>query len=304
MSSRAPARLHDQAWIVLVTTMVLWGGNVVAGRLAVGEISPMALVCLRWVIACSLLTALSHRQIAADWPLLKPRMPLILVLGTIGFTVFNAMFYVASHMTNGVNLAIVQGATPVMVIVGNFLIFGVRVTAAQVVGLAMTMVGIAIIATHGTLSALLGLQFRSGDLLMLAADALYAAYTLGLRWRPQVSSLSFFTLMAYVACVTSLPLLAYEIATGTVLWPSAKGWAVLVYVALFPSFISQLLYMRGVQLIGASRAGLFMNLLPVFGSFMSVLFLGETFGVYHAVSLALVLGGIFIAERRVAPQAP
>lgn len=292
------ARLLDNAWLVLVTTMVLWGGNVVAGRLAVGEISPMALVSLRWVIACGLLTALSHRQIAADWPLLKGRLPLILVLGTIGFTVFNAMFYVASHLTGGINLAIIQGATPVMVILGNFLAFGVRVTPAQAIGLAVTLAGIAIVATHGSPAALFGLQFRSGDLLMLAADVLYAAYTLGLRWRPRGSSLSFFTLMAYMACATSLPLLSYEIATGTVQWPTPKGWLVLLYVALFPSFVSQLLYMRGVQLIGASRAGMFMNLLPVFGSLMAVLFLGEPFGLYHAAALGLVLGGIYVAERR------
>lgn len=292
------ARLYDRAWLLLLTTMVLWGGNVVAGRAAIGRISPMALVCLRWVIACSVLTLLSRRQIAAEWPLLKPRLPLILVLGTIGFTVFNAMFYVASHLTSGVNLAIIQGATPVMVIIGNFLAFGVRVSRAQLAGLIMTLVGIAVVATHGSLSALFALQFRSGDLLMLMADVLYAAYTLGLRWRPPGSSMAFFTLMAYTACATSVPLLGWEIAAGMVLWPTLEGWVVLLYVALFPSVVSQLLYMRGVQLIGASRAGLFMNLLPVFGSCMAVLFLGEPFGPYHAAALALVLGGIWIAERR------
>jgi drug/metabolite transporter (DMT)-like permease len=289
-------RLSSTAWLLLSLTMLMWGGNVVAGRLAVGEISPMALTCLRWVIACSLLTVLSHRRLAADWAAVRPRWPLFAAAGFLGFTGFNALFYVAGHLTSGVNISIIQGSVPVLVLAGNLAFFGTRASGAQLVGLMLTVAGIATVATHGDLSALARLQTNLGDLLMLVASLFYALYTLSLKRRPAVSALGFFTLMAYVSCLTSLPLLGYEIATGTVLWPTPKGFAVLIYVALFPSFVSQLLYLRGVQLIGPARAGLFVNLLPVMGALLSVLIVGEPFGAYHAVALGLVLAGIGCAE--------
>jgi drug/metabolite transporter (DMT)-like permease len=97
--------------------------------------------------------------------------------------------------------------------------------------------------------------------------------------------------------VTSLPLVAYEMAAGTVQWPTPKGWLIMLFIGLFPSFLAQLFFMRGVELIGPGRAGLFVNLVPVFGALMAVLILGEPFHLYHAAALVFVLGGIFIAER-------
>ena len=122
--------------------------------------------------------------------------------------------------------------------------------------------------------------------------------TLGLRLRPPVSGLAFFAAMAGAAVLTSLPLLAWEAATGALRWPTAKGWAVLAYVSLGPSLLAQILFMRGVELIGPGRAGVFANLVPIFGAFGAATLLGEAFAPYHAAALALVLGGIWLAERR------
>ena len=119
-----------------------------------------------------------------------------------------------------------------------------------------------------------------------------------LRPFPQVPGLAFFALMAVVAFLTSLPLLTYEIAVGQVQWPTFAGLLITLYVGLFPSLLSQIFFMRGVELIGPGRAGIFVNLVPVFGAFLAVLLLGEPFHLYHALALALVLGGIWLAEQR------
>jgi drug/metabolite transporter (DMT)-like permease len=89
----------------------------------------------------------------------------------------------------------------------------------------------------------------------------------------------------------------YEVYVGSVIWPSFKGWTITLYIALFPSFIAQIFFMRGVELIGPGRAGIFVNLVPVFASALAVVILSEAFHLYHGVALALVLGGIWIAER-------
>jgi drug/metabolite transporter (DMT)-like permease len=132
---------------------------------------------------------------------------------------------------------------------------------------------------------------------MIAACAFYSGYAVFLRLRPDVSGPTLFAAFAAAALLTSLPLVAYEIAAGIVQWPTPKGWLIMAFIGLFPSFLAQLFFMRGVELIGPGRAGLFVNLVPVFGAFMAVLILGEPFHLYHAAALVLVLGGIFIAER-------
>ena len=181
---------------------------------------------------------------------------------------------------------------------GALAVFGTRIRGLQLVGMAVTLLGVAIVATKGDIGTLLALAFNIGDVWMLIACALYAAYTLGLRNRPQVPGLAFFALMAGVAFLTSLPLLGYEIAVGQVQWPTLQGLLITLYVGLFPSLLSQIFFMRGVELIGPGRAGIFVNLVPVFGALLAVVLLGEPFHLYHALALALVLGGIWLAERR------
>lgn len=290
--------LFGQPYLLLALTTLFWGGNAVASRLAVGEISPMALTTLRWTIVIVISVAITRRELVAEWPVLRRSWRLILAMGAFGFTGFNALFYLGAHYTTAVNLTIIQGAIPVLVLCGALLFFGTRITALQILGMIVTLSGVALVATRGDVTTLLGLAFNPGDLLMLLATVLYAGYTLALRNRPKVSGLAFFASLACVAFFTSLPLLLYEIRTGTVLWPTMTGLMILLYVAVFPSLIAQLFFMRGVELIGPGRAGLFVNLVPIFGATLAVGILAEPFMLYHGAALVLVLGGIWLAERR------
>jgi len=286
-----------EAYLFLTFTMLCWAGNAVAGRYAVGEISPMALVAMRWLLVVLLLALFARRQIVRDWRAIRARWRFVFAMGALGFTAFNALFYQAAHTTTAINIGILQGAIPVFVLAGAFLFQRQRVTALQIAGMAVTLVGVVLVATGGDIAHLFELHFVPGDLLMVAACALYAGYTIMLKRKPAVSFLAFFAGVALAAFLSSLPLLALEAALGNLLWPSEIGWAVMVYAALFPSFVSQLSFMHGVQLIGAGRAGIFINLVPVFGSILAVVLLDEPFRLYHLAALALVLGGIALAER-------
>lgn len=258
----------------------------------------MALTCLRWTIVMSISLAITHREITTEWTLLRRNWPLIFAMGAFGFTGFNALLYVGAHYTTAVNLTIIQGSVPVLVLLGALLVFKTRITVLQILGMIVTLGGVALVATRGDVTALLGLALNPGDLLMLLACVLYASYTLALRNRPKVSGFVFFTALAAVAFVTSLPLMFYEIWMGTVLWPTPKGWMIVLYIALFPSLIAQLFFMRAVELIGPGRAGIFVNLVPVFGAILAVGILAEPFRLYHGAALLLVFGGIWLAEWR------
>jgi drug/metabolite transporter (DMT)-like permease len=293
----ANAQTSGRAYLLLTLTALCWAGNAILGRLAVGQVSPMALVSLRWLGALGLLVVFAHAQVRRDWPVIRARLLFVAAMGAIGFTIFNTLFYVAAHWTTAVNIGIIQGAVPVFVLIGAFAAYRTQVAGLQVAGVLVTMLGVATVASGGQLARLAGLALNFGDVLMIAACALYAGYTLGLSRRPQVSPLSLFTGMAAAAFVSSLPLALAEAALGRFQWPTSVGWIILGLVTLFPSFLAQISFIQGVALIGPSRAGVFVNLVPVFASILALLALKEPFELFHAVALCLVLGGIWLSER-------
>ena len=294
------AGLLRSAWsspiLLLVLTTLIWAGHSIVGRLAVGQIGPMTLTCLRWALALVPLIVAARPSLRRDWPALRARWPYVVAMGAFGYTIFNALFYLAAHRTSALNLSIIQGAMPALVLIGAHAFLGLRFTGLQATGAGVTMVGVAAIAAQGDPARLLSLSFNEGDVLMLIATVLYAGFTVALRERPTVSALSMLAGMAAAALTTSIPLMIWEIASGGFIWPTAVGFATLVYAAFGPSFASQLFFLRGVELIGPGRAGVFVNLVPVFGAIMAVALLGEPFAPYHVVALILVVGGIAIAQ--------
>ena len=298
MSAEAPdAGASGRAYLLLTLTALCWGANAVLGRLAVGGVSPTARVSQRWRGARGRRVAVAHAQLRRDGPAIRERLPFVAAMGAIGFTVFNALFYVAAHWTTAVNIGIIQGSIPVLVLIGAFAAYRTRVTRLQVTGVLVTMLGVAIVAFGGQLARLATLALNIGDVLMIAACVLYAGYTLGLSRRPPVSPLSLFTGIAAAAFVSSLPLALAEAALGRFQWPTPAGWVILGLVTLFPSFVAQISFIQGVALIGPSRAGVFVNLVPVFASILALLVLGEPFEPFHGLALGLVLGGIWLSER-------
>lgn len=290
-------RAWANAYLLMVLTTLMWGCNAVASRLAVDNISPMMLTSLRWVAVCAVMPVLLRDQLRAHWSALRAHWRLIAVLGALGFTGFNTLMYLAAYSTSAINIGILQGSIPVIVLIGAFLVYKTRITLMQGIGVAITLLGVAVTASRGDIHVLTAFRFVPGDLLMIAACVLYAGYTVGVRKRPAVPGLVFFTAIACCAGLASLPLLAGEIALGRSYMPTLQGWLVLAFTVIFPSILSQLSFMRAIELIGPGRAGVFVNLVPVFAPILAVLIIGEPFGLYHAVALVLVLGGIFIAER-------
>jgi drug/metabolite transporter (DMT)-like permease len=286
----------DRPILLLVLTTLIWAGHSLVGRLAVGEIGPMTLVCARWGVALVPILLAARPALRRDWPLLRARWRYVVAMGALGYTVFNALFYLAAHYTSALNLSILQGAVPALVLIGARVFLKIRVTPMQAVGAALTMVGVAAIAAQGDPAKLAGLAFNIGDVMMIIAVVLYAGYTVSLRERPAVSGLSMLAGMAAAAFVTSVPLMIWEVASGGFLWPTSRGLLTLLYAALGPAFAAQMFYMRGIELIGPGRAGVFVNLVPVFGAIMAVVLLGEPLAAYHVAALALVVGGIAIAQ--------
>ncbi|NJN51690.1 MAG: DMT family transporter [Gammaproteobacteria bacterium] len=293
----ANAGREPVAWLLLTATSLCWSANTIFAKLAVGEASPMVLVALRWLLVLVVLAFIARRSLVTDWPVLRSHLKRIAAMGALGFTAFNILFYVAAHHTSALNLGITQAVMPILIFLIVYLRHGVAMTRLQLIGLLAGALGVLLVVSHGDWARLVATQFNVGDLMVLGAVLLYAAYTVALRSRPAVSPLAFFAVLAASAFATALPFAIYEWAVGDAFWPTATGWVLAVNIALLPSLLGQLMFIRGVEIIGPGRAGMFVNLTPVFAAVSAVAFLGERFYWYHGAALGLVFAGIWAAER-------
>jgi len=295
------AALMSRPILVLVVCNLFWGGNVVAGKAAVGHIDPYTLMVLRWTGSLLVVLPFALGPLRRDWPAMRRKWWLYLFYGAVGYATFNALCYIAAYYTSGVNIGLDQVTINIMVMLFNFALFRTRVRALQLVGVVLTIIGVGLTATHGDLARILSLDINFGDLLVLLACLAYAIYSICLRWRPQTSWLSFLLATFAGAVLASL---SFQIGLGggpdrfvaSLPEITPLGWAIVVYTVFLPSIVSQMLYVRGVELIGANRASLFINLIPLFGALGAVVILGERLESFHLVAGALIAAGIVLAE--------
>ena len=292
------SRIYANAPIVLCLATLGWGSNAVASRLAVGEVSPMMLIFLRWGLVVILIFSLHGKEMIKEWPGIRNRLKWVFLMGGFGLSMFNALFYIAAHSTTAVNLGIIQSTMPGMILLGSFFIFGSRINILQIFGLIMTFIGVVVMVSKGSIENLVLLTFSTGDLLMLVACIFYAGYAIGLKNRPKVSGLVMLGYFSVAAFVMTIPLMAIESAVYGTIMPGPKGWLIIIYIALVPSFVSQIFFMRGVDLIGSGSAGLYANLVPVFSAIIAVILLGEIFSLYHLSAMIFVFGGIALFEHQ------
>lgn len=285
------------AYVLLTGTAMAWGANAVAGKLAAGHVDPIVLTHLRWGCAALVILPFAWPHLRQDWPRVRQRAGLLFLYGLIGFGAFNIALYSALNYTSAVNVVIEQAGMPGMIFLLSFLFLRQRPVPAQLTGFLMTAAGVAVVVSAGDLTRLLTLSLNRGDALMLVAIVCYSAYAVALRARPQIHWLSFIAVIAAAAWLATLPVAAWRIAVDPAGWPDLTGWGVVLFAAVVPGVLAQAAFIRGTELIGANRAGLFINLVPLFGTGFSVLLLGEAFHAFHALALALVLGGITLAER-------
>ncbi len=291
------ARLFANPSILLTLTTLMWAMNAISGQLAVGHVTPYTLVLMRWVLVVAVMWPIYGREVIAHWPTIRSKSGIVILMSIAGFTGFNTLFYVASIHTTGLNIGILQGSMPVVVMLGAFLLYGAKVMALQAIGVATTLVGVAIVASRGDAQVLLDLAFNNGDMIMLIAILFYCAYTLSLARRPDVPPIPLFVVFAVIALITALPLAVWEFFQADYQPPTMQGWAVTVFVAIFPSCLSQIFFLRAIDMVGPSRATVYTNLVPIFTAMLAVLILGEPFALYHALALGLVIGGIMLTQR-------
>jgi drug/metabolite transporter (DMT)-like permease len=290
--------LSHQPYLLLSITALCWAGNAIVGRLAAGHIPPVTLSFLRWSLAFLLILPFAWRHLIQDWPAIRSKLGLMVVLSITGIGCFNTLQYWALEHTQALNTLLLQSAGPLIVAVWSLVLLGVRLTVAQAIGVLLSLTGVLVILLHGDLTTLSSIQFNKGDLIFIIALVIFGLYSVLTLKRPAIHGLSFvaFTFGCGAACL--IPLWIWELVSRPVMTLDAKNLAALFYVAVFPSTLAYLCFNRGVQLIGANRAAPFFHVVPVFGSVMAIVFLGEHPQLFHIIGFALVLAGVYAASRK------
>ena len=286
------------AYLLLTLTTLFWAGNYTIGRWAAGHVPPATLAFLRWTGAMLLVLPFALPHLRRDWAVVRDNLGVLVLLGTLGGGLFNTLQYLALSETTATSAGIINSASPVMIAILSFFLNGERVSLRQAVGIALSLAGVLTVIAKGDAANLAQLALNRGDLVMLGAMVLWALYTALLDKRPKLSFLSFAAVTYWVASALNLPLAAAELAWGASLDLSPGSLAAVLYIAVFPSFLAYICYNRGVEIIGPTRAGVFIHLVPLFTVTLAVLFLGEAPALYHAAGFGLILAGVFLASRR------
>ncbi|HMI14670.1 MAG TPA: DMT family transporter [Bradyrhizobium sp.] len=290
--------LANQPYLLLSITALCWAGNAIVGRLAAGHIPPVTLSFLRWSFAFLIILPFAWKHLKRDWGAIRAGLGTMIFLSVIGISAFNTLQYWALEHTQALNTLLLQSAGPLFVAVWSLILLGVRLTLAQAGGIALSLIGVLVILLHGDLTALTSIEFNKGDIIFTVALAIFGLYSVFSLKRPQIHGLSFVGFTFGCGAVCLVPLWIWELFTRPVMQLDAANLLSLFYVAVFPSTLAYLCFNRGVQLIGANRAAPFFHVVPVFGSAMAIVFLGERPQLFHVIGFALVLTGVFVASRK------
>ncbi|MFY8083520.1 MAG: DMT family transporter [Rubrivivax sp.] len=300
-------KLTPRLVLVLTTPPLLWAGNAVVGRLMVGQVPPLTLNFLRWVLALALLLPLAWRALL---PLarIRERWPYLLAIGTLGVGAYNSLQYLALVTSTPINVTLVASSLPVWTVLVGALFYGVRPTRREGVGAALGLAGVALVVSRGAWETLVAVRFVPGDLYVLLAVIGWAFYSWLLArppahmrgdQRPDWDWSGLLLIQTLFGLTGSTLFMAAEQAAGApaIHWSWGVA-AALLYVALGASLLAYRCYGLAVAQAGPALAAVFTNLTPLIAAVLSALVLGESPRPYHALAFVLIVGGIVVSSRK------
>lgn len=299
MINHAPRRFAESVipYLVLCVAPLCWAGNIVLARGVADLIPPVAFAFWRWTLALLLILPFTLRHVALDWQEIGRRWKRLFLLAVLGISSFNTLLYTAVHTTTAINGALIQTTMPAVIVLLSRILYRESVTGRQTAGVLLCLIGAGLIVLRGDVRSLLSLSFVQGDLLMVIAVLFYGLYSALLRRRPAIHALSFLTATFALGAAGLLPVYLAELAVVGPFAISRDIVFTLLYVALFPSIVAYFCWNKGVDRVGPNRAGLFINLIPVFASLLSVRLLGESVQGFHIAGMGLIAGGMALFYR-------
>ncbi|RKD73324.1 drug/metabolite transporter (DMT)-like permease [Sinobaca qinghaiensis] len=288
-----------KAYIFLIITVIIFTGNILVGK-ALEDIPPFTIAFLRVGIALAVVLPIGWKQAVRHREVFRSEWKPLLGLALTGVAFFNAFIYLSLKYTSASNVAILESSIPVVTIAASFFLFQERLKGYQWAGVVLSVGGAVWVITDGSMEVIRSLSFNRGDVIMLAAVAVWVIYSFLVKMHmfkfPAYGSL---LVMLAAATLVLLPFAAVE----TILYglPPIDGYqdaAGIAYLGIFPSVIALLLWNRSIAEIGASQSSVFLNLLPVFTMAGAYIFLGDTITWTQAGGAVVVISGVMLTTRK------
>ncbi|WP_432701189.1 DMT family transporter [Kluyvera cryocrescens] len=289
-------------YLLLTLAACFWGGNYVVGHLLVNLVDPILLSSARWVATAVLLVALYHRQVRQQWSAMQRAFHIISFLALFGQVLFPLTLYIGLQYTSSLNAAIYLSTTPALVLLINKTVFKEKISLQNIAGVIISSLGVIWLVMQGDLWHLDTLKhLNRGDLWTMGSAASWAVYCAFLRVKPrEVGGNAFVAVSATIGAVVLIPVLIFSMAKNGVpaLAEFSRSDVVsgLLYLVIFPSWLSYLLWNKGIQAIGATRGEIFSHIIPLSGGLFSVLFLSVPLHSFHLVSALLIVCGIALCS--------
>lgn len=291
-------RIPPHALLILAT--ILWGGNFVIGRAVADDIPPIILSYFRWIIALIFFLPIAWKSFKNDWQQIRKHWIIVVVLGLTGIATFNTLVYIALHYTTAINASLMNSTTPIVIFLLSVLFIKEKLTKKQIIGALLSLVGVLFIISRGSLTLITSFSFNSGDLIMLFAVLCWSVYSLLVKqFSTKLPGNSTFLTSIIVGIIALTPFFLFEwsMEYTAINWSITTVLAIL-YIGIFASIVAFLSWNEGVVRLGASKAGIFLNFIPLFATIFAVIFIGETLQLSQLFGAIFVITGVYLATKK------
>lgn len=285
--------------ILLILATILWGGNFVIGRAVAEDISPFSLAFFRWVIAFIVFLPIAWKSFQNDWPKIKHHFRIVIIMSLTGVATFNTLVYIALHHTSAINASLMNSTTPIVIFLLSFIFIDEKLTRKQWMGALISFIGVVFIISRGSIELITSFSFNIGDLIMVVAVLSWGTYSLLVKqFSDRLPGNSTFLISIMLGIIMLFPFFLYEtIATPNQITWSFKTIGSILYIGILASIVAFLSWNNGVVRLGASRAGIFLNFIPLFATVFAILFIGETIQLSQIFGAVFVISGVYLTSK-------
>ena len=290
-----------KAYLMLVLATFFWAGNFAIGKFAfLEDIPPYSLTFFRWLTVWLILFPFTYKEILKNKNEIFNSLPLLFFLGLMTIGLFVPFVYTSLKYTQVTNVTLLNTAIPPVIILFCFIFKFEKTNAFQLLGLLISTFGVLVIITRSDLNVLLNLDFNIGDMWMIAAVICWALYSTFLKkLKLKISLFSTVQIVCTCGLLFALPQFLYEYNQGFVVNINKAFLLCILYTAIFPSIVSYSCWTGAISIIGANRSGIFVSLIPLFGTGMAIFFFNEEFKLYHLIASIFIIVGLFLSNKKV-----
>ncbi|WLR54526.1 DMT family transporter [Mesobacillus subterraneus] len=278
-------------YLLLLLTSFLWGGNFIVGKTLVDHASPITLTILRWAIAIICLILLVWWK---EKKLIPPKASILplFIMGVTGVALFQALQFMALEKTSATNVGLISTLNMFSIAAFSFFFLKEKINKLQFLTMILSLFGVLLVLSKGNMNVLFSLQFNKGDLYMMAAVGMWGIYSVSSKWA--MATVTPMMSILYSGIFGLFVLLPFSIKDFTVTNLNSSFMQGILYTGLVSTVLCMVLWNIGVNKLGPSTSGLFLNFNPIFTAVLAFAFLGENMTWIQAAGSVIVIAGCFL----------